>query len=177
MYPSMHACMHACMHMYMYIYIHVYVIEQATIPHAGLAACIARTYVCNIHIHYRSIKPLCTVSCTSSQIHACTITHTVTFEQAAAIPHACLAAYAALGHVGKLINKRHMSTKSVMILGGSGGVGTFAVQLAKTHFGCYVVASCSSKNAMLIKSLGADQVFIHLYVCMYVCICVYVCMT
>lgn len=37
-------------------------------------------------------------------------------------------------------------------------MGTFAVQLAKSHFGCYVVASCSSPNAMLVKSLGADQV-------------------
>ena len=82
----------------------------------------------------------------------------MSFEEAAAVPHACLAAYAALGHVGKLIQKRHKTDKKVLVLGASGGVGTFAVQLAKSHFGCYVVASCSSKNAMLVKSLGADQV-------------------
>jgi NADPH:quinone reductase-like Zn-dependent oxidoreductase len=36
-------------------------------------------------------------------------------------------------------------------------VGTFAVQLAKQHFGCFVIASSSSKNQQLIKDLGADE--------------------
>ena len=71
---------------------------------------------------------------------------------------ACLAAYAALGHVGKLVQKRKLKGKSALILGGSGGVGTFAVQLAKNHFGCFVMASCSAANADLVKDLGADEV-------------------
>lgn len=79
-------------------------------------------------------------------------------DEAAGVPHACLAAYAALGHVGKLVDKRKQSDKSVLILGGSGGVGSFAVQLAKHHFDCYVMASCSDKNMELVKSLGADEV-------------------
>jgi len=36
-------------------------------------------------------------------------------------------------------------------------VGTFAVQLAKQHFGCFVIASSSCKNQQLIKDLGADE--------------------
>jgi NADPH:quinone reductase-like Zn-dependent oxidoreductase len=48
--------------------------------------------------------------------------------------------------------------KAVLVLGGSGGVGTFAVQLAKRHWDCFVVASCSAKNADLVSSLGADKV-------------------
>ena len=36
-------------------------------------------------------------------------------------------------------------------------MGTFAVQLAKQHFGCFVIASSSSKNQQLIKDLGADE--------------------
>eukprot|EP00292_Cryptomonas_paramecium_P008070 CAMPEP_0113663200 /NCGR_PEP_ID=MMETSP0038_2-20120614/1004_1 /TAXON_ID=2898 /ORGANISM="Cryptomonas paramecium" /LENGTH=349 /DNA_ID=CAMNT_0000578189 /DNA_START=22 /DNA_END=1068 /DNA_ORIENTATION=- /assembly_acc=CAM_ASM_000170 len=82
----------------------------------------------------------------------------LSFEEAAAVPQACLTAYAALGHIGKLIAKRRSKQKSVLILGGSGGVGTFAVQLAKRHFGCFVAASCSSANAGLLRDLGVDQV-------------------
>jgi len=79
-------------------------------------------------------------------------------KQAAGVPLACLAAYACLARIGKLLEKRTAIDKAVLILGGSGGVGTFAVQLAKHHFGCYVIASCSSKNAELLRALGADEV-------------------
>lgn len=46
---------------------------------------------------------------------------------------------------------------AVFINGGSGGVGSFGIQIAKA-MGCYVVASCSGVNVKLCKSLGADQV-------------------
>ena len=46
---------------------------------------------------------------------------------------------------------------AVFINGGSGGVGSFGIQIAKAR-GCYVVASCSGANVKLCKSLGADQV-------------------
>jgi len=81
----------------------------------------------------------------------------LSMDQAAAVPYACLAAYAALAHVGKLAEKRKQADKAVLVLGGSGGVGTFAVQLAKHHFGCFVMASCSEGNLQLMKDLGADE--------------------
>jgi len=82
---------------------------------------------------------------------------TLSMDEAAAVPYACLAAYAALAHVGKLAEKRKQADKAVLVLGGSGGVGTYAVQLAKHHFGCFVIASCSERNLQLMKDLGADE--------------------
>ena len=83
----------------------------------------------------------------------------LSMDEAAAVPYACLAAYAALAHVGKLADKRAQADKSVFVLGGSGGVGTYAVQLAKHHFGCFVAASSSGRNMQLLKDLGADEAF------------------
>lgn len=48
--------------------------------------------------------------------------------------------------------------KKILVLGSSGGVGTYAVQLAKTITDTEVVGICSGKNAELVKSLGADRV-------------------
>ena len=81
----------------------------------------------------------------------------LTMEEAAAVPYSCLAAYAALAHVGKLAEKRKQADKAVFVLGGSGGVGTFAVQLAKQHFDCFVVASSSEGNIGLLNELGVDE--------------------
>ncbi len=76
----------------------------------------------------------------------------VSFEEAASVPIAAITALQALrdhGHVE--------SGQRVLIHGASGGVGTFAVQLAKV-FGADVTAVCSTRNVDLVRSLGADRV-------------------
>ena len=77
---------------------------------------------------------------------------TLTFEQAAAVPLAALTAAQALRRPGTLDPGR-----SVLVNGASGGVGTFAVQIAKA-LGAEVTAVCSTRNAELVRSLGADEV-------------------
>ena len=84
----------------------------------------------------------------------------LTFEEAAAIPFAALTAMAGLCVAGGLspASGKDGGLRSVLVLGGSGGVGTFAVQLAKKHLGCRTIATCSGPNVELVESLGADQV-------------------
>ena len=76
----------------------------------------------------------------------------VSMEEAASIPLVGLTAWQALVEVGKL--KRG---QKVFIQAGSGGVGTFAIQLAK-HLGAIVATTTSTKNVELVKGLGADLV-------------------
>src|SRR5438128_5822404 len=75
----------------------------------------------------------------------------VTFEQAAAIPTALVALQ------GLRDTARVTAGQKVLINGASGGVGTFAVQIAKA-FGAEVTGVCSTHNVDLVKSLGADHV-------------------
>ena len=76
---------------------------------------------------------------------------TLTFAQAAAVPMAAITALQGLRRGGLA------SGQQVLVIGASGGVGTFAVQLA-THAGASVTGVCSTGRLELVRSLGADQV-------------------
>ncbi|XP_075001701.1 NAD(P)H oxidoreductase RTN4IP1, mitochondrial isoform X2 [Calonectris borealis] len=76
--------------------------------------------------------------------------------EAASLPYVGLTAWSAVNQVGGL-NRSNCSGKRVLILGASGGVGTFAVQLVKA-WGAHVTAVCSHDASTLMKKLGADDV-------------------
>jgi NADPH:quinone reductase-like Zn-dependent oxidoreductase len=76
----------------------------------------------------------------------------ITFAQAASVPIAAITALQALRDKGKL-----KPGHKVLINGASGGVGTFAVQIAKS-FGAEVTGVCSTRNVEMVRSIGADHI-------------------
>jgi NADPH:quinone reductase-like Zn-dependent oxidoreductase len=76
----------------------------------------------------------------------------LTFAEAATVPVSALAALKGLRDVGKI-----QSGQQVLINGAAGGVGSFAVQIAKAH-GAIVTAVCSSRNNEMVRSIGADHI-------------------
>jgi NADPH:quinone reductase-like Zn-dependent oxidoreductase len=77
----------------------------------------------------------------------------ISFEEAAAIPEAALVALQALRYNGQI-----KAGQKVLICGASGGIGTFAVQIAK-YFGAEITGVCSTRNLNMVRSIGADHVF------------------
>ncbi|XP_076408479.1 NAD(P)H oxidoreductase RTN4IP1, mitochondrial isoform X1 [Peromyscus maniculatus bairdii] len=80
----------------------------------------------------------------------------LTHTQAASLPYVALTAWSAINKVGGL-NAKNCMGKRALILGASGGVGTFAIQIMKA-WGAHVTAVCSQDASELVRKLGADEV-------------------
>jgi NADPH:quinone reductase-like Zn-dependent oxidoreductase len=85
------------------------------------------------------------------------------FVHAASIPLVFSTVHTALVKYGKLGDRPPGAKKrSVLVLGGSGGTGNVAIQLAK-QLGCTVVTTCSQNNIDFVKKMGADEVSMRLF--------------
>lgn len=90
--------------------------------------------------------------CLPEESTIATMPSNISFEEATAVPYGTLTALPFLRDNGKI-----KKGQKVLIIGASGAVGIFAVQLAK-YFDTKVIGVCSTANANLVKSLGADEV-------------------
>ncbi len=88
--------------------------------------------------------------CISNERESAIKPKSLSFTEAASVPLAALTAWQALFDIGKI-----QSGQTVLIHGGSGGVGSFAIQIAKAR-GARVIATASTANQDLLKQLGAD---------------------
>lgn len=88
--------------------------------------------------------------CISNETESAIKPKSLSFVEASAVPLAALTAWQALVDIGKIDNGQ-----TVLIHGGSGGVGSFAIQIAKAR-GAHVIATASTANQDLLKQLGAD---------------------
>ena len=88
--------------------------------------------------------------CISNETESAIKPKSLTFTEASAVPLAALTAWQALIDIGKI-----QGGQTVLIHGGSGGVGSFAIQIAKAR-GARVIATASTANQDLLKQLGAD---------------------
>src|SRR5437660_9751835 len=88
--------------------------------------------------------------CISNESESAIKPRSLSFVEAASVPLAALTAWQALVDVGKI-----QAGQTVLIHGGSGGVGSFAIQIAKAR-GARVIATASTPNQDLLKQLGAD---------------------
>jgi len=88
--------------------------------------------------------------CISNEGESAIKPKSLSFTDAASVPLAALTAWQALIDIGKI-----QAGQKVLIHGGSGGVGSFAIQIAKVR-GAHVIATASTANQDLLKQLGAD---------------------
>lgn len=101
---------------------------------------------------FGSGKGACAEYAGASQETVVKMPENLSFEQAAAVPTSALAALHGLRDAGTV-----QAGQKVLINGASGGVGTFAVQIAKS-FGAEVTGVCSSNHVEMVKAIGADFV-------------------
>jgi NADPH:quinone reductase-like Zn-dependent oxidoreductase len=130
---------------------------KARVPHSDLAGIVEA--VGSDVTQFRPGDEVYGVSDGAFAEYACAPTSTIalkprnlTFEQAAAVPVSACAALHGLREVGRIT-----AGQRVLVIGASGGVGTFAVQLAKA-FDTEVTGVCSTAKLDLVRSIGADHV-------------------